>query len=300
MKKRLSTVTILILCFAMLTAALCCASAGDAAPIAENLSFETYRGVSFGGVLKAHAPDGEALRFEITTRPVKGEIELSDDGSFVYTPAEGKKGRDYFGYRAVDSQGRRSQEATVIIRLVKCGSAVMYEDMRGHASEYSAMKLCECGAFTGKCIGGRYYFEPDELISRGEFLSLCLEVTDARLLSGVVSTGFTDDADIPAYLKPYVSTAVLNGVISGKISDGSSVFDADETISRAEAMVILNNALMLSDVSHISPDGELPDWAVQSAANLRACCIIDGTEDTSDALTRSDCADMLCAAMLLF
>ena len=297
MKKRLFTLCTLMLCFAFFTAVLCGASAGDTAPIAENLSFETYRGVSFGGELTAHAPDGGELRFEITTKPTKGDIDLKDDGSFVYTPAESKKGRDYFGYRAVDSQGRRSQEATVIIRLVKCQSAVRYEDMQGHASEYSAVKLCECGAFTGMSIGGHYYFEPDAKMTRGEFLSLCLEITDTKLLSGVISTGFTDDSSIPAYLKPYVSTAVLNGVISGKISDGSSVFDADEPISRAEAMVILNNALMLSDVSYISVDEGVPEWAVQSAANLSACDIISDTELSTDALTRAECADMLTGAM---
>ena len=297
MKKRLYTVCVLIVCFALCTALLCGAAAESGAPIAENLSFETYRGVSFGGTLKAHDPDGVGLRFELTTKPVKGELELNDDGSFVYTPFEGKKGRDYFGYRAVDAQGDRSQEATVIIRLKKCADAISYEDMHGHASEYSAVKLSECGAFTGISIGGHYYFEPDAQVSRGEFLSLCLETTGTKLLSGVVSTGFSDDSDIPAYLKPYVSTAVLNGVISGKISDGSSVFDADEPISRAEAMVILNNALMLSDVSYMRVDDSVPAWAVQSAANLRAYRIVSDTENAEDALTRAQCAELLVGAM---
>ena len=46
-------------------------------------------------------------------------ISLNEDGSFVYTPRENKKGRDYFGYKAIDPEGNVSQEATVIIRIQK-------------------------------------------------------------------------------------------------------------------------------------------------------------------------------------
>lgn len=93
-------------------------------PVAENLCIETCRGVPFEGQLVAEDPEGDEITFVITTPPGKGVIDLNDDGNFVYTPAAGKRGRDYFGYRAVDSQGNRSQEATVIIKLLKqtnCG-----------------------------------------------------------------------------------------------------------------------------------------------------------------------------------
>ena len=46
-------------------------------------------------------------------------LRLRPDGSFVYTPLVGRRGRDYFGYKAVDARGNLSQEATVIIRLTK-------------------------------------------------------------------------------------------------------------------------------------------------------------------------------------
>lgn len=84
------------------------AEAAGSAPVAANLELTTYRGVSVGGQLAAYDPDGGELTFEITTPPVKGTIELSDGGSFIYTPAGGKKGRDYFGYKAIDSEGNRS------------------------------------------------------------------------------------------------------------------------------------------------------------------------------------------------
>ena len=273
-----------------IAAALCClalcalvfpALADNSAPVAENFEFETYRGVSFGGKLCAVDPDGDAVSFEITTQPKKGTIELSDDGSFVYSPAVGKRGRDYFGYRAVDANGDRSQEATVIIKLKK-NKSVSYVDMDGSASYCSAVRLAECGAFVGKQIGGEYYFEPQKTLSRGEFVAMCLCVTGTDVLRGVVSTGFADDGSIPDWQRAYVASAVRDGVVKGK---SGAVFDA-------EAGVMLDRLLSLTNVSC-----ENSGWAAQSAANLDACGIMDSENVDSAALTHAEAADMLAAAM---
>lgn len=92
-------------------------------PCTENLEFSTMRGTAFRGQLIAEDPEGEEVSFEITIAPGKGTITLEPDGSFIYTPAKGKRGKDYFGYRATDPQGSRSQEGTVIIRLTKDAGA---------------------------------------------------------------------------------------------------------------------------------------------------------------------------------
>ncbi len=96
MKKYTSCVALLLL-FALLAGLFTFASAAGGAPIAENLELSTYRGVSVGGRLTATDPEGDALRYKVTTQPVKGKLDLDDDGHFVYTPAEGKRGKDYFG-----------------------------------------------------------------------------------------------------------------------------------------------------------------------------------------------------------
>lgn len=95
------------------------AFADGSAPVAENFEYKTYRESSLHGMLSASDPENDVVSFKITRGPVKGEIQLEQDGSFIYTPAEGKKGRDYFGYKVTDSQGNISQEATVIIRIEK-------------------------------------------------------------------------------------------------------------------------------------------------------------------------------------
>ncbi len=284
----------LFMVFLALCALVFPAAADNCAPVAENFEFETYRGVSFGGELAAVDPDGDAVSFEITTEPKKGTIELSDNGSFVYTPAEGKRGRDYFGYRAVDAQGNRSQEATVIIKLVK-NKSVSYADMDGKASYCSAVRLAECGAFIGRQIGGEYYFEPQETLTRGEFVSMCLCVTGADVLSGVVSTGFADDSSIPDWQRAYIASAVRDGIVRGRAGAAGAVFDAGADISRAEAGVMLNRLLRLTNAGYGSDTAET--WTAQAAANLDACGIMDGASLDSAALTHAEAADMLSAAM---
>lgn len=111
-----------IICLMLISAcagfAVPAAALGNA-PIAENLEISVGRNLSVNGTLSAYDPEDDVVSYVITTKPIKGEIVIAEDGNFSYTPKEGKKGRDYFGYKAVDSQGNLSQEATVIIKIEK-------------------------------------------------------------------------------------------------------------------------------------------------------------------------------------
>lgn len=265
-------------------------------PIAENLELKTYRSVSVGGQLKATDPDGDIMKFEVTTKPIKGTVALKDDGSFVYTPAEGKHGHDYFGYKALDSKGNKSPEATVVIKIEKQKSKIAYSDMNGNGACMAAVRLAEEEIFVGEQLGGQYVFCPENTVSRGEFLTMCMKLADSDVLTGVITTGFADDADIPDYMKPYVSTALLSGVIKGcSGSEGTAVFSPAEPISYPEAAVMLDRVLGLTKASTAEDYAAAPAWAEQSCANLSACRISDyrGTA----ALTRADCAEMLYNAM---
>ena len=76
---------------------------------------------------------------------------------------------------------------------------------------------------------------------RGEFLAMCMHLTGTETLQGVLSTGFGDDAQIPAWSKAYVATALMNGDVCG-CSDGTAiVFDAQRGITAAEAAVMLGS-----------------------------------------------------------
>jgi len=292
---------IALVTLAVLTFGIIYAGAADTggAPIAENLEISTYRSVSVGGQLKATDPEGDILTYEITTPPIKGEIELKDNGNFVYTPAEGKRGRDYFGYKAFDNKGNMSEEATVIIKIEKQKSAVSYSDMDGNGAGCAAVALADNNIFIGENIGGKYVFNPNAPVTRGEFLTMCMKLSDSKLLSGVITTGFSDDNSIPAYLKSYVSTALLDGVITGYFNGTSAaVFNSGSPISYPEAAVMLSKALGLSDVSSkIDYGGSAPAWAAQACANLSACRISDYQQGAQ--LSRADGAKLLYNAMLV-
>jgi|GEM_PF-6152870 len=93
-----------------------------ASPTAENLDLWVSRGGTVEGRLQAVDDADEALRYELTTEPVKGELRLQEDGHFVYTADENRRGRDYFGFKAYDSEGNASQEATVIVHIERRGN----------------------------------------------------------------------------------------------------------------------------------------------------------------------------------
>lgn len=272
------------------------AQAVSQAPVAENMEFSTYRNVSFGGQLSAYSPEGDTLSYKITTEPIKGSIELNEDGSFVYTPRANKKGRDYFGYKAVDTQGRSSQEGTVIIRIEKQKDSFAYSDMQGRGEEYSAVILSEAGIFTGEKIGPDYCFYPDRAVSRGEFVAMCMQLEDT-VLKSAVSTGYTDDEDIPVWLKPYALTAAMSGADSGKITEDGLAFAPELGISPAEAARVLNNVIGITDVSYINLNDSFDPGTAQACANLSACGLIKEGQLINDELSRAEAAVMLAKAL---
>ena len=295
MKKILISLTaaalMLLMCVSLASPAL----AAGTAPIAENLEIMTYTNVSVGGKMSAYDPDGDVVSYEITTQPVKGKIVQGEDGSFTYTPNDNKRGKDYFGYKAVDAEGNVSQEATVIIRIEKQKKDVCYEDMNGRAEEYAAVALSENNIFTAEMIGGEYCFGPDKTVSRGEFLSMCMLTAGEPLINGVMSTGYEDVDAMPYWMQQYVATAVMRGV-SGR-EESENVFRADEPISRIEAMSMLNRALGLKDIDYISLDSEWEPEAAQACANLSAVGIVESQTLIHDELTRAEAAQMLIKAL---
>ena len=273
--------------------------AAGSAPVAENLELKTYKNASIGGTLSAFDPDGDAVRYEITTNPVKGEIKLSDKGTFIYTPGENKKGRDYFGYKAVDAEGNYSQEATVIIKIEKREKNICYSDMIGRADEYAAIELAEKEIFTGEKIGNDYCFYPEKGISKGEFLSLCMIIGEKPVLNTALNTGYRDDAEIPVWMKSYVATATMLGIEKGESSAQGRIFNSSELIDKSEAAKILNNVLDINPVSYICLDDSLEPETAQACANLTACGLIKEGTLLKETLSRAEAAQMLSEAMEL-
>ena len=132
---------------------------------------------------------------------------------------------------------------------------------------------------------------------------MAMNACHIEALEGVERTGFADDASIPTWAKPYVSSALKSGLIQGsRGSDGQVVFQADSPVTMAEAAVLLDRMLRISDVAEPTfAASDVPAWASQSAANLISCGVISadnsGTLAMSQTLTRADAAELLCGAL---
>jgi hypothetical protein len=239
------------------------------------------------------------VTYSVSKKPSKGDVTVDGD-KFTYTPLDGKKGKDTFTYVAIDTAGNISNEATVTISIKKQATDVFYADMSGNDAWYAATKLAEEGIFVGEKLGSSYVFRPDEAVTRGEFLAMCMNLTGEELLDGITRTGFFDDEDIPMWQKPYVTTALVSDIISGKnLGDGKIVFSANDNITFAEATVMLNNALAITDVYCDSVDEAYPTWAYQACVNLASCNIVSSDSDgeTLSQMSRSDAAKMLLGAL---
>ena len=274
----------------------------NAAPVAQDLELSTYKNVAITERFSATDPEGDLLTFQLVDKPARGAVTMPEKGSdqFVYTPYENKTGKDTFTYVAVDAVGNTSEPATVRVRIEKPDTKVTYADLDGHPAQKAAVRLAEEGIFVGACMGGEYLFQPDAPVSRSQFVTMAMEAAGLEALEGVTTTGFADDEAIATWAKPYASAALKAGLVQGGMtSEGRVVFDADGNMTRAEAAVLLDRALQLSDTASASAyaaDPTAPVWAVQSAANLSACGVLDSGALGED-LTRAEAAELLCSAL---
>lgn len=290
MKKK-REILLIPLCVLLLSGSLN-AAAADSAPIAENLEITTYRGISVGGRLKAFDPEGEEVHFRITTEPKKGALTLGEDGEFVYTPAGGKRGRDYFGYCASDPNGNVSQEATVVITIRKAGKGAGYADTAGLSCEYAACVLAEKGLFTGRCVCGQYLFEPEEAVTCGEFLTLCMETAGIAPAEPALSVE-TCAASAPAWVQQYIDAAEAEGCPVPTFDEGT--FDADAPVTLGAAAQTLSAALRVTPLASAS----VSSAEERAIKELIACGILPIGMDAEKSLTRGQAAELLLNALHL-
>lgn len=298
-----------VLCAALLGAGTVSAAlpdtsepAGNQAPIAENLSLTTYKNVTVTGYLQAVDAEGDVLTFQLTSTPARGSVALAEDGTsrFVYTPYNNKTGKDSFTFVAVDRVGNVSNPAKVTVRIEKANTAVTYSDMEGNPAHKAAIRLAEQDIFVGAHVGEQYFFSPDAPVSRSQFLAMAMAVAGLDPLEQVSVTGFADDSAIPTWAKGYVSSALRAGVIHGaRDEEGRIVFLPDAPVTQAQATVMLNDLLEVSDVAvqSWSSTGEQDHWAMQATANLATAGVLPVSgavaQNFDSTLTRAEVAELL-------
>ena len=267
----------------------------DKAPVAQDLSIETYKNLPNSGTLKASDPEEEALTFTVVRGPKRGTVELQSDGTFTYTPKKNKVGVDSFTYTATDPAGNVSRVATVTVQILKPSDARQYTDTAGYSCRFAAEWMRNTGLFIGEQIDGNLCFNPDKTISKEEFLAMVVKLLDIPL----ENTETTQlPATTPAWLKPYLAAAQRSGLMDNW-QDNQTMSDP---ITGAEAAVMLQNALDLTVSSQAletqvsAEETDVPSWAAASITVMAENGLLfNGNES----MTRAEAAEILYQVSLL-
>ena len=250
----------------------------DKAPVAQDSALETYKNLPGEGKLLANDPEEQALTYTLVRAPRRGDVQLREDGSFTYTPKKNKVGVDSFTYTAADPAGNVSREATVTVQILKPTDARQYQDTVGKECRFAAEWMRNTGLFVAESVGGEACFQPEKTVSRGEFLTMLVNLLELPV----------EEAAAPEWVQPYLDAAIRSGLVSGWQAES---FAMEEPITGAEAAVALQSALDLSaEELELTFGEELPDWAATSLAVMAA----NGVELEAEAhMTRAQVAQTL-------
>ena len=273
-------------------------------PEVRDLQVKTYQNIPYRAGFLAADSQMDDLTYTIVREPKRGTVAV-EGKEFIYTPKENKTGRDSFTYTATDAEGRVSEEAKVTIIIEKAKSGVTYSDMNENVAAAAAQFLAEKGIFVGSRLGDDYYFEPERIVSRSEFLAMTMELA-GMCVTPVTMTGFCDDAAIPVWAKAYAASGLSGGVVQGRVTADGIAFGGDEPVTFNQAAAILNRVLSVSDVdltAWYADRNAVPSWAAQAVANMEAVCVMSvgsfGSAALNESLTRADAARMLGNAAVL-
>jgi len=266
-------------------------------PAADAGRLETYKNIPNSGQLSAADPEGGRLTFQLVKEPKRGTVELEADGSYTYTPFENKVGKDSFTFTATDEAGNISDPAKVSILIRKPTDQTTYADMEGDEDVYAAMWMKDAGLYTGSVVGDNLCFAPEECVSRGEFLVMVMKLVEAEPDEAVMSTGFADEQAAPVWMQPYISAALSNGMISGTLREDGVVFRPMDTLTEAEAVVMLQNILQLpapdAEAVFAQEDKTIPVWAQSAVSALNQADIHVRSTREDQILSRRDAAQVL-------
>lgn len=279
---------------AAVTATISIRGKTDNPPVAEDCAVETYKNLPNEGTLKVSDPEGQALTYSVIRQPKRGIVEVRADGTFLYTPKKNKVGIDSFTFTATDPAGNVSREATVTVSILKPSDATQYTDTIGSACRFEAEWMKNTGLFVGETIGGAQCFREGETVCKGEFLTMMIKSLGIPVDEEATYTGL--DEEVPQWLQPYLAAAIRSGLTAGIPLSETGALGLGDTISGAEAAVMLQNAMDLSVSTAEQEDSSIPTWAATaiSAMNDNGINI-----NADDQLTRGQVAVMLYQASLL-
>lgn len=244
-------------------------------------SLWTQQDISTYGTLSGSDPEGDSLQFEIVSYPTKGLLTLTNTavGDFIYTPYMEADGVDVFSYRVRDDYGNYSEAQEVSVTIDRAACEIEFADMEDHWALNAAVVMVAENAMPVYSENGKIYFSPEENMTRADFLVTVMKALGAGEIAPC-QTVFNDHDDIPAEATGYVDRAYTLGIIRGSQDTFGVSFRPKDTITRAEAAVILN-AIIGAEIPEIQPvfadHSAIPVWAGPSLYALNDLGILRGT-----------------------
>lgn len=267
-------------------------------PVAEDSTFTTYKNIPGQVPLTVSDPEQDDLTVTITKEPKRGTVTVDESGVVTYTPNENKVGKDSFSYTVTDTAGNTSEEATVRIQIEKPSDKQTYGDMEGDSALLAATWLREEGIYQGEMVSGQLLFQPEETVTRGEFIAMCVAMTGRDEDAEPLSTGFSDESETPAWLSPYVATALRCGYLTGVPSDTGLALQAGSPITQAEAAKMVSGLLSLPESQEqtvLALENGIPAWAAGAVSAVEQAELYT-VSDANAPLTRREAAMLLHSA----
>lgn len=278
--------------------------------VAQSSSISTYKNTTITSTLHAEIASGETnLVYVIDTQPSHGTLLYEDNtvSSFSYTPDVDFVGTDAFSFK-LSNGTLLSNTAMVTITVAENTTPVIpfnYIDMQDHWANYSASHLAARNLIVGEEIGRRYYFKPNTITTRADFMLYLLAITESNKDANITipNISFADENLYPAWLLEASKLAYAKGIIKGSPVQNKLYLNLYNNITRSEAAVMIANIL---DTSANSEDldfvdkNEIPDWAKPAIKVLTAYKIMqgDGTYIRANSLiTKAESAE-LCYKLL--
>ena len=115
---------------------------------------------------------------------------------------------------------------------------------------------------------------------------MVMELLDVPVDDTLRVSGFADADDAPAWLQPYLASAMRRGIVNGMVSERGLVFRPNEPVTAGQAAVMLE----LPVSAAVSQTGA-PYWAASSMQALQEAGIPLAAADTS--VSRIEAARML-------
>ncbi|GIP37069.1 hypothetical protein J31TS4_03490 [Paenibacillus sp. J31TS4] len=235
--------------------------------------------------------------------------------SFSYDAKQVKPGSQPAVYYYHESQkrwifigGTVAQDGTIRVNVDHTAKFAVFSheptemtDMGNHWSSSYVRRLAGMKVMAGYPDGS---IRPDTTVTRSEFAKMLASALGIEAASG--STGFSDDADIPSWAKPHIAAAVQAGLIQGYEEAGTTRFNGELTVTRAEAAVMTARALQIygtgtagsaSKALSLTDASDIPSWAKPSIEHALSAGILNGYEDgafrAGQTTTRGEAAAMI-------